>query len=78
MAFNLEFYKTKKQKLTQKNQQLLQDYIDVGIKFGRDINDLGVEIREVEQMILENTPKAEEPKVAPVKEAPKVEPKSKK
>lgn len=60
MSFDLEYYKNKLAALQQKNNRIIQEYVNVGIKFGQDVAELNNEFREVNQMIVENTPK--EPK----------------
>ena len=57
MSFDLEYYKNKFAALQQKNNRIIQEYVNVGIKFGQDVAELNNEFREVNQMIVENTPK---------------------
>ena len=57
--FNKQFYEEKLNKLKEKNQKVLQEYINTGVKFGQDINEINVEIGEINKIIAENTPKEE-------------------
>lgn len=54
MAFNKQFYTDKLAKLQHKNQRILQEYINTGIRFGQDIAELNQEIQEIQQLIKEN------------------------
>jgi peptidoglycan hydrolase CwlO-like protein len=64
--FDKNYYEEKLNKLKAKNQQILQDYINTGIKFGQDIADLNAEFKEVQQLIDENT-KKNDTKISKVK-----------
>ncbi len=69
MAYDKKYYEEKLNKLKVKNQEILQGYINAGLKFGQDIAELNIELREVQQLIIENAPK-EEPKQDDKKIAP--------
>ena len=64
--FNLTFYKEKLQKLQQKNQRILQEYISNGLKFGQDIQELNQDMQETQKLVEENTPKEKEEKIVPI------------
>ena len=68
MSFNLQFYTDKLDKLKEKSNKTLQEYINTGIKFGQDINEINVEGQEIEKIIAENTPNPDA-KELPLKEA---------
>lgn len=59
--FNKQYYTDKLAKLQVKNNQVLQEYINVGVKFGQDITYLNSELLETKQLLDEATIK-EEPK----------------
>jgi predicted RNase H-like HicB family nuclease len=74
MAFNKQFYTDKLAKLQQKNQRILQEYINTGLKFGQEIAELNSDLQETSKLIEENTVKEDKPipQVPTVMEKPKV------
>jgi hypothetical protein len=51
MIYDKKYYEEKLKKLQTKNNQILQNYVNVGIQFGIDIAYLQDEIKETQQMI---------------------------
>jgi len=70
MIYDKKYYEEKLKKLQTKNNQILQNYVNVGIQFGIDIAYLQDEITETQHMIKEFIIKEEKQneEIAPVRE----------